>query len=176
MAAGALHWCFSKALGPWAWPQSRWFPWTRWSLPGVECGVDVRGGAPQACIAHGARWRSEGHCGGLEVGMQGAKHHAQLPFMVGGQSTPAQEETSEPGGFLNHRGEGKRQRLRQRRSGQKNATKNRSLKVCFAYNKSKGCSRKDCPFAHICSRCRGQHPYYKCSEVKRPPSSAGNYE
>jgi len=53
----------------------------------------------------------------------------------------------------------------------KTATKNRSLKVCFAYNKNKGC-----PFAQICSRCGDQHPYHKCSEVKRPPGSAGNDE
>ena len=46
--------------------------------------------------------------------------------------------------------------------------KNRSLKVCFASNKQEGCNRKDCPFAHICSRCGGQHSYQKCPEVQRP--------
>ena len=99
-----------------------------------------------------------------------------VPFMVGGQSKPTQEETSEPSGFLNHRGGGKGKGFGKDGRIKKTATKNRSLKVCVAYNKSKGCSRKDCPFAHICSRCGGQHPYHKCSEAKRPPSIAGNDE
>ena len=91
------------------------------------------------------------------------------PFMVGSNRCPRKRRRrrrrSLAGSWGKGKGLGKDGRVK------KTATKNRSLKVCFAYNKNKGC-----PFAQICSRCGDQHPYHKCSEVKRPPGSAGNDE
>ena len=37
------------------------------------------------------------------------------------------------------------------------------VKTCFAFNKKIGCKKVNCPYKHICSKCRGSHPLYKCS-------------
>ncbi|CAE7746198.1 unnamed protein product, partial [Symbiodinium necroappetens] len=34
--------------------------------------------------------------------------------------------------------------------------------ICFFCNKSKGCAKKDCKFAHVCQRCLGEHSYTAC--------------
>ena len=84
-----------------------------------------------------------------------------VPSMVGSPSAPMQGDIGtylvlEPQRW------GQKQRLQQGGSCQEDGAKN------------KGCSRKDCPCAHICSRCGGQHPNHKCFEVKRPPGNTGN--
>ena len=94
-----------------------------------------------------------------------------VPFMVGGQSALQREDATDPASWLlGQRSGDKGGGETSGKDGRVKKTigKNRSLKVCFAYNKQKGCNRKDCPFAHICSRCGGQRPYQKCPEVQRP--------
>lgn len=35
-------------------------------------------------------------------------------------------------------------------------------RICFAFNKSSGCDKASCAFAHICQRCFAKHSFQKC--------------
>lgn len=35
-------------------------------------------------------------------------------------------------------------------------------RYCYDFNKAKGCSKRLCHYAHICSNCRKNHPSFKC--------------
>ena len=37
-----------------------------------------------------------------------------------------------------------------------------SKRYCYDFNKTKGCTKQFCQYAHICSFCRKNHPGYKC--------------
>lgn len=43
-------------------------------------------------------------------------------------------------------------------------------RLCFAFNRSKGCERANCQFAHLCQRCFEPHSYTKCPRVHRGES------
>ena len=43
--------------------------------------------------------------------------------------------------------------------------------VCWAYNRGGSCTRPECRFQHICSKCRGQHPSTTCTNN---PRNSGN--
>ncbi|XP_061180761.1 uncharacterized protein LOC133189404 [Saccostrea echinata] len=45
----------------------------------------------------------------------------------------------------------------------------KSKKPCFSYNNNNGnCVRPNCEYAHICSRCFGEHPKKECSMFSEP--------
>ncbi len=45
---------------------------------------------------------------------------------------------------------------------------------CYPYNNHwEHCSRRNCPFPHVCSRCGGRHPAYRCNNNGSGPETQG---
>ena len=54
---------------------------------------------------------------------------------------------------------------------QSNSSKGGVRDICHQYNRVGVCSRDQCEYQHICSRCKGQHPGRDCSRER----SKGGY-
>ena len=58
---------------------------------------------------------------------------------------------------------------REGKSGGKGTKSKSKFGECYPYNNHwERCTRKNCPFPHLCSRCGGKHPAYRCQNEGTP--------
>ena len=106
-------------------------------------------------------------------------NHFVIPFSLERHDMPKEREGVHKDGSLDARvvdallaklgkGRGKGKDTSVTKTVGKHQRSSDGKRLCYAFNKAKGCARKDCPFLHACQRCLGHHSYAKCPLVKRP--------